>query len=75
MNNNTDNFVIQNGANPDNGFIVNKFLNMTTPDGKPIRLVIFNGDNLHPWFIGKDVGLALGYEEHAYRNAMLNHVP
>ena len=70
-----NNFIVQTGVSESNGYVVNNFMKLATPDGKPIRIVIFNNDNLHPWFVGKDVGLALGYTENNYRTAIKDHVP
>ena len=71
------NFKIQQGATTANGFIVNKFLNYTLPNGEPITLLIPNNgqDTLHPWFIGKEIGLALGYTIGSYRDALNRLVP
>lgn len=56
--------------------MVNTFINLIHLSyNKPIRLIIFNNDKLNPWFIVKDIGLALGYTKESYRNAIRDHVP
>ena len=69
-------YTIQIGATEENGYIVNTFVNLLRlPDDQPVRLVIFGNSKLYPWFIMKDVGMALGYTYDSYRNAFRNNVP